>query len=72
MVDSLLSLGPKWGSDGLFELKNCELYTGEINVVNLTEFSTDEEVDVELFGKVVRRVVLQNPNLRFFCRKSDF
>ena len=35
-------------------------------MVNLTEFSTDEEVDVELFGKVVRRVVLQNPNLRFF------
>ena len=41
-------------------------------MVNLTEFSTDEEVDVELFGKVVRRVVLQNPNLRLFCRKSDF
>ena len=41
-----------------------ELYTGEINVVNITEFSVDKEIDIGLFGKTIRKIVLQNPNLR--------
>ena len=34
-------------------------------MVNLTEFTTEKNIDIGLFEKTVRRVVLQNPNLRY-------
>ena len=41
------------------------LNKGDLNVVNLAEFTTEKDIDIGLFEKTVRRVVLQNPNLRY-------
>ena len=34
-------------------------------MVNLTELTAEKEINIGLFEKVVHRVVLQNPNLRY-------
>ena len=31
----------------------------------MTEFTTEKDIDIGLLEKTVRRVVLQNPNLRY-------
>ena len=43
-------------------------------MVNLTELTAEKDIDIGLFEKVVHRVVLQNPNLRYqkiFVSKKD-
>ena len=45
--------------------KIVNLNKGDLNVVNLAEFTTEKDIDIGLFEKTVRRVVLQNPNLRY-------
>ena len=52
-------------SDVVWIEKNFEWYKGDYNVVNLTELTAEKEIDIGLFEKVVHRVVLQNPNLRY-------
>ena len=34
-------------------------------MVNLTELTAEKEINIGIFEKVVHRVVLQNPNLRY-------
>ena len=34
-------------------------------MVNLTELTAEKEINIGLFEKVVHRIVLQNPNLRY-------
>ena len=47
-------------------LKIFEWYKGAYNVVTLTELNPEKEIDVDIFERCVHRVVLKNPNLRYF------
>ena len=41
-------------------------------MVNLTELTAEKEINIGLFEKVVHRVVLQNPNLRYLMIFNSF